>query len=368
MPLAIDTPSPLPVAEKDFAYVEEIQSSGGTAPFAWTLIAGSLPPGLVFDSLSTIDKSAISGVATAFGVYNFTVQVEDITATKVTMAFQISVEEKPQLVSFSTQVLDPTTRLGVQVTGITAEVYDVQHQLRATLVFPVGVIETTDASGFIYNVIDFDISDGTLYKGNFLHVKWTATMAAGALSPWWEMVAIANVIVPSIDPDRQPYCSIVEAGRYFEQLFDKSERWAVFNERETDQITALVAASDQIDQEKFKGFRLRIFEEQTVIRQFPRFMPLGERARGLLGDSDIPIRVQYAACEQALWLMEQRQQGHDLQMRKYLQDSGVTAVTRGTQNESYDLTKAQHSNLCPEAFRFIQPYLAVAIDDSPGVI
>ena len=368
MALAIDTLSPLAVAEKDFGYAVVIQSSGGTGPYAWTKLSGSLPPGMTFDNLSVADNTTISGTPTAFGVYNFTIEVEDSTAATVVKAFQISVEEKRQLISFSTRVIDPATNLGVQVTGITAEIYDVQHQLRATLVFPVGVEETTDASGYLYNVIDFDVSDGTLYKGNFLHVKWTATVAAGVLSPWWEMVPIAGDIAPAIDPDRQPYCSVSEASRYFEQLFDKSDRWATFNERPVDQLKALVAASDQVDQEKFKGFRLRIFEEQRVLRQFPRYMPLGERARGLLGDSDIPLRVQYACCEQALWLLEQRQQGHDLQMRKFMQNSGVTGVTRGTQQESFDLAHAQHSNLCPDALRFIQPYLATGIDDSPGVM
>lgn len=368
MALSISTTSPLPVAEKDFGYAVVIQSAGGTGPYAWTLKSGSLPPGLTFDNLSVADSTTISGTPTAFGVYNFVIEVEDITTAKIAVAFQISVEEKRQLVSFSTQVLDPATGLGVQVVSITAEIYDVQHQLRETFVFPVGIDETQDAGGYHYNIMDFDVSDNTLYKGNFLHVKWTATTAAGALSPWWEMVPLAAVVVPAIDPDRQPYCSLVEAARYFEQLFDKSDRWAVFNERETDQLLALVAASDQIDQEKFKGFRLRVFEEQRVIRQFPRYMPLGERARGLLGDSDIPIRVQYACCEQALWLLEQRQNGHDMQMRRFMQNSGVTAVTRGTQQESFDLAHAQHSNLCPDAFRFIQPYLATAIDDSPGVI
>jgi hypothetical protein len=368
MPLQIVTSSPLPAAEIDFGYAAVIEAAGGSGPFQWTLVGGSLPPGLSLDTTSTSNTISLAGVPTSTGQFSFTVEIRDQLNAVSTKTFTLAVVVKPQLVTFSTRVLDPNTHQGVQVQSITAQVYDVQHQLRDEFVFPVGMVESQDNDGFLYVVHDYDISDPTRFRGKFLHVRWSGIVNGQALTPWWELVPIGEELVPTIDPSRQPYASLPEAHRYFEQLFDKRDRWATFSKRETDQLLALVAASDQIDLEKFKGFRLRIFEEARVIRQFPRFMPLGERARGLLGDSTIPIRVQYACCEQALWLLEQRQQGHDMQMRQFLQNSGLTSMTRGTQQESWNLSSAQNSKLCPDAYQLLQPFLAVGIDDTPGVI
>jgi len=54
-------------------YSASLQASGGKSPYAWSLAAGGLPPGLTL-SAST---GAITGVPTAAGTYGFTVQVDD---------------------------------------------------------------------------------------------------------------------------------------------------------------------------------------------------------------------------------------------------------------------------------------------------
>lgn len=368
MPLSIDTSSPLPVAEKDFGYAVVIEASGGTAPYQWTLVSGSIPAGLVLDLAATVPQIALSGVPSVFGLFAFTLRITDSLGASTFKTFSITVAEKQQRVTLSTRLIDPETGLGVQAQAITAEVYDVRHQLRDTFVFPVGVVESQDAEGFLYVIHDYSVADRMLFKGNFLHVKWTAIFNGNSLTPWWELVPLASEIAPIIEPARQPYASVAEANRYFEQIFDKRERWATFNEREVDQLTALVAASDHIDLEKFKGFQIQIFSAHQKLRQFPRYMPLGERARGLLGDTEIPIRVMNACCEQALWLLEQRQQGHDLHMRQFMQNSGVTGMTRGTQQENWNISQAQNSKLCPDAYWMLQPFLAVGMDDTPGAI
>src|SRR5579871_3823963 len=48
-----------------------LQSVGGTGPLTWTIVGGSLPPGLVFNN------GVITGTATASGSFNVTVQVHD---------------------------------------------------------------------------------------------------------------------------------------------------------------------------------------------------------------------------------------------------------------------------------------------------
>lgn len=60
------------------AYSEPLIAGGGgaTAPFTWTLVAGSYPPGVQPDSAS----GSLLGTPTAAGTFNFTVRVTDSSA------------------------------------------------------------------------------------------------------------------------------------------------------------------------------------------------------------------------------------------------------------------------------------------------
>jgi hypothetical protein len=70
-PLVITTQS-LPAATVGVPYSATLTATGGIPPYTWTVISGSLPPGL---SLSS--AGVISGTPTTAGTYNFTVQVID---------------------------------------------------------------------------------------------------------------------------------------------------------------------------------------------------------------------------------------------------------------------------------------------------
>lgn len=50
----------------------QLVASGGTPPYTWSVIAGSLPPGMTLSS-----AGVLSGAATAMGTYVFTYQVKD---------------------------------------------------------------------------------------------------------------------------------------------------------------------------------------------------------------------------------------------------------------------------------------------------
>lgn len=71
-PVHIDTASPLASGAKDTAYSIILAAGGGTAPHTWFVYAGSLPPGL---NLST--NGLLSGVPTATGAFNFTLEASD---------------------------------------------------------------------------------------------------------------------------------------------------------------------------------------------------------------------------------------------------------------------------------------------------
>ena len=87
-PLALNT-SPFPAATLGTAYSQAASASGGLQPYAWSKVAGSLPPGLNLDLAS----GTISGTPTATGTFVFTLQVSDAEspAAKLTSGFSITV-------------------------------------------------------------------------------------------------------------------------------------------------------------------------------------------------------------------------------------------------------------------------------------
>jgi len=72
LPLQITTAS-LPNGYINVAYSQTLQASGGAPPYTWSILSGSLPPGLTLNSSSGV----ISGAPTASGTCNFTVRVTD---------------------------------------------------------------------------------------------------------------------------------------------------------------------------------------------------------------------------------------------------------------------------------------------------
>ena len=77
LPLSVSTAS-LTGGVVGSAYTQSISASGGTAPYTWSLVSGSLPLGLSLNTASGV----ISGTPTAASASNFTLQVRDsINAT-----------------------------------------------------------------------------------------------------------------------------------------------------------------------------------------------------------------------------------------------------------------------------------------------
>ncbi len=71
--LSITSSGALLGATENSAYATSILTSGGVPPFTWSILSGSLPPGLLLNKTS----GQISGTPTAPGVFKFTPQVVD---------------------------------------------------------------------------------------------------------------------------------------------------------------------------------------------------------------------------------------------------------------------------------------------------
>jgi hypothetical protein len=78
-PLSITT-SALSSAQVNAAYSASITAQGGTAPYSWSLISGSLPNGLVLDPSTGV----IAGSANQAGTFTFTTEVADASAKTAT--------------------------------------------------------------------------------------------------------------------------------------------------------------------------------------------------------------------------------------------------------------------------------------------
>ncbi len=89
--LSIDTVS-LPAGTVGIAYSQTLAASGGVAPFrAWTIAAGSLPPGITLSTLSGGQTGLLSGVPTTPGGFSFIVQVTDSANTVASKAFSVTI-------------------------------------------------------------------------------------------------------------------------------------------------------------------------------------------------------------------------------------------------------------------------------------
>jgi len=80
-PLSITTSSPLPQGTINDPYTLALNATGGSGTYTWSIVTGSLPMGLMFDS----SHGLISGVPTVFGTFNFTAQVSDGANTATAM-------------------------------------------------------------------------------------------------------------------------------------------------------------------------------------------------------------------------------------------------------------------------------------------
>jgi hypothetical protein len=84
--ISITTPTPLTSGVVGTAYSQTLAASGGTLPYTWRIVSGSLPAGL---SLSP--AGVISGIPTATGTQTFTVGLTDSAAVGASQSMTLTI-------------------------------------------------------------------------------------------------------------------------------------------------------------------------------------------------------------------------------------------------------------------------------------
>ena len=104
VPVQITTTS-LPGSQTGTAYSAALAATGGTSPYTWSILSGSLPTGL------SLSAGSISGTPTVAGTSNFTVQAQDSKGQTATQALSIVISAAPVPVQITTTSL-PTDQTG----------------------------------------------------------------------------------------------------------------------------------------------------------------------------------------------------------------------------------------------------------------
>ncbi len=155
------------------AYSATLAASGGTLPYTWSIVSGSLPGGLTLNS----GTGVISGTPTATGTFSFTVQVTDNSSPGQTATKALSITVSAQQTSYT--IWAATTVPGVVDAGPDSAV-------------ELGVKFRSDVNGYITGIRFYKASTNTgTHVGNLSSstgaLLATATFANETASGWQQV-------------------------------------------------------------------------------------------------------------------------------------------------------------------------------------
>jgi len=273
-------------------------------------------------------------------------------------------------VTITSRLVNPATGDGVQLSALSVAVRNQRWALQDTLVYPAGITQVITGSDYAYKITDYDVSDREKFPGEYVFFEYTGTSLVGSQTVVWVEEELFNTnFAVTVPEGREAYATLAEATQFFQTRRDWEmwERLAVPDSGKA--LRYLITASDDIDREKYKGRKLRVyaFDAERASRQFPRIFDASEVYAAFSTTSEIlPVSLKHACAVQALYLMQQDDRAHDIDARRDLQSQGLTGLSRGDSNETWDLKEARQHRLCQEAYHFLKPYLATTVVDHPG--
>jgi len=178
-------------------YSFQVLTSGGGAPFNWSLALGNLPPGVALDANSGL----MSGSPTQAGNYSFTVEVTDSTFAGSQAAMQsLSIAVSPPTLAIPTPSLPggaasvPTLTLATPILpgGVVGQAYDVHLQASGgTLPYTWSILSGSLASGVQLNPLTGEIAGTPTQVGEYSFTVEVTDSASGEQQTSTQSLGIA---------------------------------------------------------------------------------------------------------------------------------------------------------------------------------
>ncbi len=160
---------PPPPGQVGVAYSDQLTVSGGTAPYVWSVSAGTLPPGLTLNSSTGL----LSGTPTTAGNYSFTVRIVDAKGQSDTRAATLVVGVGPVVI---TKTADTTAAAPGSVIHYTITVQNTGTSTFNGASFTDPLTNVLDDATYGNNV---SATSGTAAFSN-PNITWSGDLAAGA--------------------------------------------------------------------------------------------------------------------------------------------------------------------------------------------
>ncbi len=155
------------------AYSATVTASGGTAPYAWSVIAGSLPQGLTLAA----GTGVISGTPTALGSSNFTLQVADVNAQAASKAFSIAIASAGAIALVQSNAVEGS---GVGSLSLAFPSGNSAGNLIVAFVRMSTTGQTLQVTDSLGNIYTDAVSQAQTTDGHQIHLFYAKNVSAGA--------------------------------------------------------------------------------------------------------------------------------------------------------------------------------------------
>jgi hypothetical protein len=175
------------------AYNATLSATGGTPPYSWSLVSGSVLP----DGLSLSTNGTISGTPTTAGATNFSVQVADSSTIQQTATKALSILINPGTVDTPINLLQSASVQGTAVTSVVRPFPSANTAGNLIVAFvrmstTSQTVQVTDTAGNVYTDAVSQVQTADGHQVHVFHAKnivggantVTATFSASNNHPW----------------------------------------------------------------------------------------------------------------------------------------------------------------------------------------
>ena len=172
------TTTSVPNGVQNTAYSATLSGTGGTAPYSWSIVSGSLPAGLSLGASS----GTISGMPTASGTSTFVVQMADANAQKATATLNLTITAAATTNTIS--LLQSAQAEGTAVGSLSVAFPSNNNSGNLIIAFVrmSTTFQTVSVTDTLGNVYTDAVSQLQTYDGHLVHLFYAKNVRGGANS------------------------------------------------------------------------------------------------------------------------------------------------------------------------------------------